>query len=42
MTDILFLVVGAFIGWSVPQPLWAKRFSAWAEGKLAGLYARFF
>lgn len=35
LTDILFLVVGAFIGWGVPQPSWAKRISAWAEGKLA-------
>lgn len=35
LTAILFLAVGAFIGWSVPQPSWAKRVSAWAEGKLA-------
>lgn len=42
MTDVLFLLVGAFIGWNVPQPSWAKRFSAWAEGKIAVLYARFF
>ena len=42
LTDITVLLVGAFIGWNVPQPSWAKRFSAWAEGKIAVLYARLF
>ena len=35
LTDILFLIVGAFIGWSVPQPSWAQRVSAWLEAKAA-------
>lgn len=42
LTDIAFLIVGAFIGWSVPQPAWAKRVSAWAEGKLATALGKLF
>jgi hypothetical protein len=37
---IAALAVGAFIGWSVPQPSWAKRLSAWVEGKLAMAWGR--
>lgn len=29
MLEALFwLVVGAFVGWHVPQPMWAKAFAA--------------
>jgi hypothetical protein len=35
LTDIAILIVGAFIGWSVPQPKWAARVSAWLEAKAA-------
>lgn len=35
MTDlILTLLVGAFIGWSVPQPFWAVWLQNWVMEKL--------
>lgn len=30
---IICLVVGAFIGWLIPMPNWAKRTVAWAKTK---------
>jgi hypothetical protein len=42
MTDILIFLIGVLVGWSAPQFAVVKRLSAWAEGKLAGVYARFF
>lgn len=34
MLDILFwVVVGAFVGWNVPQPFWAVWFQNWATEK---------
>lgn len=35
LTAIVFLILGAFIGWAVPQPAWAKKAQEWAVGKLA-------
>ncbi len=27
-------VAGAFVGWNVPQPVFAKKAQAWIKGKL--------
>ena len=32
-TIILWTVVGAFIGWNVPQPRYAKAIQRWVTGK---------
>jgi hypothetical protein len=33
MVDIAFwIAVGAFVGWNIPQPFWAK----WVQNKLSG------
>jgi len=33
MTDIiLWVAVGAFVGWNIPQPFWAK----WFQDKVKG------
>lgn len=37
----LLLLAGAFIGWHVPQPLWAKFISAKVAGVWAKIKARF-
>ena len=35
MLDVLFwIAVGAFIGWNVPQPGYAKWLQAWVVGKV--------
>jgi|AntAceMinimDraft_5_1070358.scaffolds.fasta_scaffold500915_2 hypothetical protein len=34
MLDTLILVgIGAFVGWNLPQPFWAKAFQAWAVNR---------
>ena len=42
VTDVLIFLVGAIIGWSAPQYAVVKRASAWAEGKAAMLWGKFF
>jgi hypothetical protein len=32
----ILVLIGAFIGWHVPQPVWAK----WVSAKVAELYAK--
>ena len=37
MSDLLFWgLVGAFIGWNVPQPFWARWMQEWVMDKLSG------
>ncbi len=37
MTDILlWVLVGAFIGWNLPQPFWAK----WLQNKIVNVVRR--
>tara|TARA_Y100000592_G_C5271070_1_gene221892 strand:- start:201 stop:341 length:141 start_codon:yes stop_codon:yes gene_type:complete len=33
---ILLLLIGAFIGWNLPQPGWAK----WIQAKALGLFTK--
>jgi len=33
LDTILLLAVGAFIGWNLPQPFWAKAVQEWAVAK---------
>jgi|TARA_R110000744_G_scaffold210069_5_gene329128 hypothetical protein len=33
---IIWLLVGAFIGWNIPQPGWAIIGQAWIMNKLSG------
>ena len=33
MTIIFWIVVGAFIGWNVPQPKYVKAIQRWVSGK---------
>lgn len=28
LSEIIFLLIGAFIGWNFPQPTWAKKVQA--------------
>jgi len=30
---LVWIAVGAFVGWNLPQPFWAKMFQTWAENK---------
>ena len=34
-------LIGAFIGWNIPQPAWAVKFQAWVVEKFNELKARF-
>ena len=34
-------LIGAFIGWNIPQPPWAVKFQAWVVEKFNALKARF-
>jgi len=36
----LILLGGAFIGWNLPQPQWAKDVQAWVSAKYAELKAK--
>jgi len=40
-TIIFWIVVGAFIGWNVPQPRYAKAIQKWVVGKLKTLTGKF-
>ena len=33
---ILLVLIGAFIGWNLPQPGWAK----WTQAKFVGLFGK--
>lgn len=30
---LVWIAVGAFVGWNLPQPFWAKAFQAYVENK---------
>jgi hypothetical protein len=38
--SLLWLVLGAFIGWSFPQPLWARVIQAKAIEMFKGLFSK--
>ncbi len=41
MLDIILWVgVGAFLGWNLPQPFWAKAFQKMVEAKWAAFKAK--
>jgi uncharacterized membrane protein len=35
------VLIGAFIGWNLPQPAWAVKFQAWVVEKYNELKAKF-
>jgi len=35
------VLIGAFIGWNLPQPSWAVKFQAWVVDKYNELKAKF-
>ena len=38
MTEpLLLIMIGAFIGWNFPQPVWAK----WVQAKTVSVFGRF-
>lgn len=36
-TIVLWVVVGAFVGWNVPQPRYAKAVQGWVVKKIKGI-----
>jgi hypothetical protein len=40
MEAVIFLVIGVFIGWNLPQPPWAKAFQDWVGDLLRALVGK--
>lgn len=38
ITSILIFLAGAFVGWNLPQPQWAKNLQEMINEKLANLW----
>lgn len=38
--EIIFMVIGLFVGWNLPQPKWAKIAQEWITNKFKELASR--
>lgn len=38
MTTLIWIAVGAFIGWNFPQPAYAKAIQSWVVTKFKNLF----
>jgi hypothetical protein len=37
---LVWIALGAFVGWNFPQPFWAKAFQSFVEAKWAAFKAK--